>query len=133
MNKRPMSVTVISAIFIAVGCISFVAGLRQPIEAPAPQGIQHSFEWVAHVVRILAIVGGTFMLFGFNWARWLLVAWMGGHVVVGVLHSPLSSLVHSLLFAGIVYFLFRPEAAAYFRGTRAEPPQIQKREDTPVA
>jgi hypothetical protein len=133
MNKRPTSVTIISVIFIAVGCISFVAGLRQPVDATAVQGIQHSSEWVAHVVRILAILGGAFMLFGFNWARWLLVFWMGFHIVAGFLHAPWKGFVHILLFSIIAYFLFRPRASAYFRGTRAEPTQIQKTDDSPLA
>jgi len=133
MNKRPRSVTVISGIFIAFGGIALLTSLLPPVDA-LRHIAEHPFEYAPiYVARILAVLCGVFMLYGFNWARWLLVVWMGGHVVVGVLHSPLSSLGHSLLFAGVVYFLFRPEAAAYFRGTRAEPPQIPKREDTPVA
>ena len=133
MNKRPRSITIISSIFMAFGGIALLTSLLSPVDA-LRHIAGHPFEYAPiYVARILAVLCGVFMLYGFNWARWLLVVWMGGHVVVGVLHSPLSSLVHSLLFAGIVYFLFRPEAAAYFRGTRAEPPQIQKRKDTPVA
>ena len=37
-----------------------------------------------------------------------------------------------LLFAVVVYFLFRPRASAYFRDLKAEPPQIQKTDDTPM-
>ena len=47
--------------------------------------------WI-EVVEILAIVCGAFMLRGRNWARWLAIAW----------------------------FLFRPDAARYFRGVRIE-------------
>jgi len=139
MNKRPRSVTVISWIFIAFGGIALLAGMMPPFDAATTQQItepkaQPLFEHVPILVtRILAVLGGAFMLYGFNWARWLLVGWMGFHVVVGVLHSPFGSLVHGLLFALVVYFLFRQSAAAYFRGTRAEPPGISKTDDTPVA
>ena len=79
-----------------------------------------------HVVRILALLCGVFMLSGFNWARWLLVVWLGYHVILGALHSLFELSVHSLLFAVILYFLFRPPASTYFRGTRVEPAQIPK-------
>lgn len=130
MNKRPRSITVISWIFIALGGILTLADLRPLVDTAAAQrfsefNAQHPFEsardFVAHV---LAVVCGAFMLCGFNWARWLLVVWIGFHVIIGFLHSSWSGLVHTLLFAVIVYFLFRLRAAAYFRGLRAEPPQI---------
>ena len=128
MSKRPRSVTVISWIFIAFGGIALLTSLLPPVDAAAGQRIaesrpQHLFEHAfICVARILAVLCGVSMLCGFNWARWLLVVWMGYHIIVGVLHSPFSSVVHTLLFAAVVYFLFRPEAAAYFRGRRAEPP-----------
>lgn len=67
------------------------------------------------------ILSGVFMLYGFNWARCLLVAWLVFHVIVGALHSPLKLIVHSLLFVVGLYFLFRAPAEAYFRGARHEP------------
>src|SRR5579864_1331203 len=77
------------------------------------------FVWIAW---FLAVVGGAFLLYGFNWGRWLLVLWMGCHVVISALHSPRQLLMHTLLFAVILYSLFHPQASAYFRGARAEPP-----------
>jgi hypothetical protein len=127
MKKRPRSVTIISGIFIAFGGIALLTSLLPPVDTVPMQDVaelkaQHPFESApVYVARILAVLCGVFMLYGFNWARWLLVVWMGFHVVVGVLHSPFSFLVHSLLFAVLVYFLFRPAAAGYFRGTKAEP------------
>ena len=129
MNKRPRSITVISWIFIAFGSIALLASLLTPANTAAARRIaelraQHPFEfWIIHVVRILAVVGGVFMLYGFNWARWLLVVWLGYHVILSVLHTPVELLVHSLLFAAALFFLFRPQASAYFRGARAAPPQ----------
>jgi hypothetical protein len=75
---------------------------------------------------MVMVLGALFMLYGFNWARWLLVVWMAFHLVIGALHSPFQLLTHTLIFAVVLYFLFRPPASAYFRGTRAEPPQIPK-------
>lgn len=121
MSKRPRSITVISWIFIAVGIFALGYHLLHPFEA--------GLLWVCFV-RILAVVCGVFMLFGCNWARWLLIIWIGFHVIVGALHSPSSLMVHGLLFAVIVYFLFRPQASAYFRGTGAEPAPPPKTDGT---
>jgi len=118
MNKRPLSVTIISCLFIAAG----VVGLGyHATELKAQQPFQYDLLWICFV-RLLAIIAGEFMLRGFNWARWLLVVWAGFHIIVGFLHSPWSGLVHTVLFAVVVYFLFRPQGSAYFRRMSAETP-----------
>jgi hypothetical protein len=125
MDKRPRSITVISWIFIAVGGIALLSGLLPYFDATAAHRIaevksQHPLEfWMIPIVRLVAVLCGVFMLCGFNWARWLLVVWLGWHVILSLLHSRFELLVHSLLFAVVLYFLFRPQASAYFRGTRA--------------
>ena len=72
------------------------------------------------------------MLRGRNWARWLLLIWIAYHVILSGVHSLSQLVVHGLLFAVVAYFLFRPRASAYFRGSRAEPPQVQKPNDIRV-
>jgi hypothetical protein len=122
MTKRPLSVTIISWIFIAFGGIAFLTGLLPLTNSAAVQRIAvHPFEFgIIAVIQILAALCGVFMLYGFNWARWLLVAWVGYHVILSILHSPLELVVHSLLFAVVLYFVFRPQASAYFQGTKAQ-------------
>lgn len=118
MDKRPRSITIISWIFIAFGSIGFLASLLPYVDAPAAQRIAYlNAHWMVHVARALAVICGVFMLYGFNWARWLLVVWIAFHVIISALHSPFELLVHSFLFAVVLYFLFRPQASAYFRGT----------------
>lgn len=125
MSKRPRPITVISWIFIVFGSIALLAGLLPNVNTTAAQRVAElKGHWYVHVVRVVMVLGGVFMLYGFNWARWLLVGWLAFHVIIGVLHSPFQLLVHSLLFVVVVYFLFRPPASAYFRGTRSEPPRI---------
>ena len=132
MNKRPRSITVISWIFIALGGILTLADLLPLVDTAAAQRFsefkaQHPFESARDILaHVLAVVCGVFMLYGFNWARWLLVVWMGFHLILSALHSPFQLVVHSLLFAVVLYFLFRPPASAYFRGARTNSPQIQK-------
>ncbi|MFN2513308.1 MAG: hypothetical protein ABR568_18030 [Pyrinomonadaceae bacterium] len=125
MEKRARSITVISWIFIALGSIGFLASLLPYLDADPAQSIAYlKAHWMVHVARILAVASGVFMLYGFNWARLLLVVWIGFHIVISALHSTLQLLMHSVLFAVILYFLFRPQASAYFRGTREKLPQI---------
>ncbi|SRR6266540_1385686 len=114
MNKRPLSITVISYVFIGAGVVGLV---YHATEFLAQRPFEYDLVWVCFV-RFLAILCGVFMLRGSNWARWLLVVWMGYHIALSVLHSPLQLFVHSLLLAVILYFLFRPQASVYFRGTR---------------
>src|SRR6266566_7002027 len=125
MNERPTSIAVISWIFMAVGSIALLYHLlpQHINELNAPHSFGYDLAWVC-LVRIVAVLCGVFMLRGCNWARWLLVVWVGYHVIIGFLHSPWSTLAQCLLFAAAIYFLFRRAAAAYFRGSRAEPPQI---------
>jgi hypothetical protein len=121
MSRRPRSVTLIGGLFIAAGAIGFAyhAGdLR--IEGP----FRYELVWVLFL-RLLAIVGGIFVLRGANWARWLLLLWMGYHVVLSALHSVSELIMHSVLFAVIAYVLFRAQASAYFRN-RTRPVQRRR-------
>lgn len=137
MNHRPASVAIVSWIFIAFGGIELSRSFLALNDAPAGLHIaelmsqdpyHHGF---IYVVQVLAVVGGVFTLRGRNWARWLLVVWVAFHVGLGVLHSAFSSLVHSVVTAGVVYSLFRPAARLYFQSAAAKPPQISKSDDRP--
>lgn len=120
--KRPLAVTVISGLFLAVG----VVGLAYHITEFNAQGpFKYELVWVC-LVRLLAIVCAVFMLRAGNWARWLLVIWIAYHVILSAFHSLAELIVHGLLLAVIAYFLFRPSASAYFRGARAASAQVDR-------
>ena len=125
MNKRPLSVTVISWIFVATG----VVGLAyHATEFNPARPFEGDVFWVC-LVRLLAIVGGAFMLRGWNWARWLSILWIAWHVILSFFH-PLSELImHGVLLAVFAFFLFRPRVSAYFLSGRAGCAQKQKNED----
>jgi len=99
---RPLAVTILAWSYIAVGAGGFFTHLSDGV-------------WV-ELVEIAAVIAGAFMLRGQNWARWLAVAWMAIHVILGALLGFRELSVHCLFLAVIAWILFRPEAARYFRG-----------------
>ena len=116
MKKRPLSITIISWLFLTAGVIGLA---YHATEFKVQRPFENDVIWVC-LIRLLAVLCGALMLRGSNWARWLLVVWMGYHIVLSALHSPMQLFVHGLLFAVILYFLFCPQASAYFRSTRPE-------------
>ena len=114
MKKRPLSITIISWLFVGAGIIGLA---YHATEFKADRPFQYDVLWVC-LVRFVAILCGVFILRGSNWARWLLLVWIAFHVVLSAFHSLTELAVHSLLLAVIGYFLFRPQASAYFRGAR---------------
>jgi hypothetical protein len=131
LNKRPLSITVISWLFIAVGGIALGYHLQpqHTVEFRAHPSLGNELIWVC-LVRMLAIISGVFMLRGWNWARWLLVVWLACHVAVSALHSVFEVVVHGLLFGVIVYFLFRTPANSFFRRTSFSPIKSAAEEHT---
>jgi hypothetical protein len=113
MNKRPLIVTIVGCIFIAAGTIGIA---YHATELKTQRAFADGLVWVFGL-RLLAILGGVFVLRGRNWARWLLLLWVAFHVIVSAFHSLFELVVHSLVFAVVAYLLFRPKATAYFRGT----------------
>ncbi len=111
MNQRPLPVTIVAWVFIAVGAVGFAYHLP---ELHANNALQFDGIWI-ELVRLLAVVAGAFMLRAHNWARWLALAWIAFHVVIGALHSFGRFAAHCLFCAVIAFFLFRPASARYFR------------------
>jgi hypothetical protein len=107
--KRPISVTIIACVYMAVGTLAFVYHFRELLSL---QRDSISIE----LTEFLAVVSGAFMLRGHNWARWLALAWIAFHVILSVLESDHGLAIHGLLSVVIAWILFRPEAARYFRG-----------------
>ena len=67
------------------------------------------------IVRIVAVIGGVFLLKGHNWARWLMLAWLGFHVVVSAFHSLSEFMPHVVLLIVVGCVLLRPSASKYFQ------------------
>ena len=107
--KRPIAVTILGGLFIVAGTVGLVYHLRErPLE---PQIV------LVSLIRVLAIVGGVFVLLGRSWARWLLLIWLGFHVGVSAFHSLSEALAHAALLFLLGYFLFWPPAGRYFQSS----------------
>ena len=110
LNKRPLPVTIIGWVYIAVGAIGFAYH--------APELGRQPFQYeivLVELLRLLAIVAGVYMLRGRNWARWLALAWMAIHVIVSALHSLSQFAFHAAFLAILTYFLTRATSSRYFR------------------
>lgn len=113
-SKRPISVTILACLYLAVGAGGFVVHFRELLaHHPDAVGIE--------VTELVAILCGVFLLLGHNWARWLAVAWIAFHVVLSAFHSIAEFAIHAVFCALIAWILFRPEATRYFRAARSEP------------
>lgn len=108
--NRPLSVTLISYLFIASGVMGIIyhaSELKELIARPEAG-------WVL-LVRLLAIAGGAFTLRGANWARWLLVVWIIYHTYLSFFHSTGELAMHACLTIIVAIALFYPKANAYFQ------------------
>jgi hypothetical protein len=110
--KRPLTVTILGYLFIVAGLVGLVYHLS---ESPHDHGIV-----LVSVVRIIAVVGGVFLLIGRDWARWLMLAWLAFHVVVSAFHSLSEFLPHLVLLMVVGYVLLGPPASNYFRSAPSE-------------
>jgi hypothetical protein len=110
MKPRPLSITLISYLFMAAGAMGVIyhASELKEIFTRPEEG------WVLFV-RILAIVGGAFTLRGANWARWLLLAWIIYHVFLSFSHSTAELVMHAGLTVIVGIALFNPKANVYFQ------------------
>ena len=105
--RRPIPVTILGGLFIVAGLVGIAYHLSErPVD---PSIILVTF------IRILAVVGGVFLLKGHNWARWLLLAWLAFHVVVSAFHSLSEMAAHAVLLIVVAYFLLTLPDTNYFR------------------
>jgi hypothetical protein len=110
MEHRPLPVTLIGYLFIATGAVGII------YHAPELREIVSRLEvsWVLFV-RMLAIVGGAFILRGASWARWLLLVWIIYHVILSFFHATPQLIMHAGLMIVLIIALFHPKANAFFK------------------
>lgn len=105
--KRPWAVTVLGLLFIVAGLVGLLYHVTQD-----------KLNWelaLISLLRLLAVIGGIFLLLGRSWARWLTVGWLAVHVVISAFHSMEQMAAHAVLLVIVAYFLFKDRSADYFR------------------
>lgn len=107
--KRPLPVLVFGILFILAGTAGLFYHMKE-------RTLESDYLLIS-AIRLLAILGGIFLLLGHNWARWLLLAWLAFHVIVSAFHSMQELAAHTVLLLLFTFFLFRTPASAYFRAT----------------
>ena len=107
--KRPLSVTIISCVFIIAGTVGIIYHARELTELLTQLEVIGVL-----IVRLLAIVGGWFALRGYNSARWVLVVWIAFHTVLSIYHSSAELAMHAGLTIITLIALFNKKANAYF-------------------
>lgn len=116
MKKRPLPVIIVAVVFIVVGCVGFVYHLKE-LSEPG-NNLYESILILA--LRILAIIIGIMLLFKINWARWLAIAWLLYHVVIGALNSTSEMIVHIVFLIIVSVLLFLPVSSRYFKNKQKE-------------
>jgi hypothetical protein len=122
---RPTSVTVLGWILVGSSILMLftllVLGERVYLDKLGPLSPLQQV-WFC-TGPLLCIVFGGCTLLGHNWARWLLVLWLGVNALVTVIlgmagGNPDLRLLFGrlLLFVAATYYLFRPQARQFFRG-----------------
>jgi hypothetical protein len=116
---RPLSVTIIGWIFIISGLAMFVAEMLPLFNASTSEIIlQDPADLIPVLItRIIAVICGIFIIYGFNWARWLLVLWIVFHILINFNSLP-ALIIHCLLFGTVLFFLFLPKSSIYFTEKR---------------
>ena len=109
-SKRPVSVLIISCLYITVGAVGFAYHFPELI------AFKEYAVWI-ELTELLAIIAGAFMILNYNWARWLALAWMAFHIAISfpVLRQMAE---HSIIFAVLAWLLFRPDARRYFASSK---------------
>ena len=108
MKKRPVSVIIVSVLFILVGCIGFAYHVKEL------SGKQYETIWVLFM-EISAVACGILLLFKISWARWLAIAWLLCHIIISAFNSTSEMIAHIVFLVIISALLFLPASSRYFK------------------
>jgi hypothetical protein len=114
MVRKPLpSVIAVAVLFILLGCLDLYLGVAPMFQGAGSVHIAGD-DLLVTGLGVAAGIGGVFLFLGYNWARWLLAGWMALHVALSF-PAPFRLLAHVLIFAFLIFLLFRRGAAGHFR------------------
>lgn len=125
--KRPTSVSIIAWFLIVTTALSVIFGvygmndpIAQALMAKSPLSIPLQYGMM-FVGLIITLAAGGAMLKGLKWGRSLYLGWGVIGTIIGVLTSPVKTMLIPgvLVLAIFGFFLYRPKANAFFNRTAA--------------
>ena len=116
MRDCPVTVRVVAWLLVVAGVFGLFA---QMLAVVSHLSLGMVFAGVS--LCVLAILAGIALLRRQGWARWLAMAWMAAHVVIGALHSTGSTLMHAVILVLFAYALFSPQAERWFAAPVSDP------------
>ena len=122
MSNRPTSVNIIGWFLIVTALISLVSSylnMDNPItkELMAKSAMSVPLQYAVMCLGlVITLISGIALRRGHKWARTLYLGWSVFGLVVALFTSPVKIMLVPgvLMLAVIAYFLFRPQANAYF-------------------
>ncbi len=117
MKNRPLSVIIVSILFILAGCVGFAYHVKELSDSNLNQS---ETLWILFL-RMLAVVCGLLLFFRINWARWLAIVWLAYHIVISAFNSRSEMIAHIVLLLIISVLLFLPVSSKYFQSKSNKP------------
>jgi hypothetical protein len=114
MKGRPLPILSVAILFIIVGLVGFVNHIKDFFEP----GEKLYVTLLIQLLRIIAIVSGILLLRANNSGRWLSIAWIVSHIVIGALNSTFQLIAHIVLLIIVSILLFLPVSSAYFQNKK---------------
>jgi hypothetical protein len=114
MKSRPLPILIVAFLFIIVGIVGFfnhIGDFFEPNEKPY-------VTLLVQLLRIIAIVCGILLLRGNNSGRWLSIAWILAHIIIGALNSTFQLIAHIVLLIVVSILLFLPVSSTYFQNKK---------------
>lgn len=113
--NRPVPIVIVSILFILTGILG-IATHTNDFNKPDVRLVE--LLWTL-LVRILAVVCGILLLYKIKWARWLAIAWLVYHIVIGAFNSTSEVIAHTVILVIVCVLLFLPISVDYFKQNKS--------------
>ena len=114
MKSRPLPVLIVAILFLIVGVVGSTNHIKDFFETSEKLDVV----LLVQLLRISAIVCGILLLRANNLGRWLSIAWILSHIIIGALNSWFQLVAHMVLLAAVAILLFLPVSSRYFQNKK---------------
>jgi hypothetical protein len=114
MKSRPLPILIVAILLIIVGLAGFASHIKDFFQP----GEKFYIILLVQLLRIFAIVCGILLLRANNSGRWLTIAWIFAHILIGALNSTFQLIAHIVLLIVVSVLLFLPASSNYFQNKK---------------